>query len=184
MTDNRQVVLGICVLLGLLAGIQGVAAYQTGYDKAENTVRVGNIETSIGEEFPSPTPVTPDEDSKIQKKIWVTNSPSAQNRTSVNCYIRIAVGYSNSDIGKAVSMADQDTDNWVYHDDGFYYYKKTVHEGESTTPLCSGFLIEKDKIEKTYWEQLGNFEIQIYEESIEADQFADFREAWDFYENA
>ena len=54
----------------------------------------------------------------------MSNNPSGQNQTGTDCYVRVAVGYSNSDIGKAVTMKNTDSENWIYGDDGFYYYKK------------------------------------------------------------
>ncbi len=104
-------------------------------------VTPGNNTTEIGEDFPSPTPVVPDKDIDIAKKIWVSNNPSGQNQTGTDCYVRVAVGYSNSDIGKAVTMKNTDSENWIYGDDGFYYYKRSIREGESTTQLCTGFLM-------------------------------------------
>lgn len=94
-------------LLGVLVGVQGTAAYQSAYDKAVNIVTPGNISSEIGEDFPNPPTIVPDKDIDIAKKIWVSNNPSGQNQTGTDCYVRVAVGYSNSDIGKAVTMKIQ-----------------------------------------------------------------------------
>lgn len=183
MTGKKKLFAGMGILLGSLVGAQGTAAYQSAYDKAENIITPGNITSEIREEFPTPTPITPDKDVDIMKKIWVSNNPSGQNQTSTDCYVRVSIGYSDSDIGRAVSLKNVDSTNWIYGDDGFYYYKKPVHEGESTTQLCTGFLIDHTRLESKYWKLLKEFQIQVYEESVEAKSFEDYREAWDYYTN-
>ena len=111
----------------------------------------------------------------------MSNNPSGQNQTSTDCYVRVAVGYSNSDIGKAVTMKNTDSENWIYGDDGFYYYKKILREGEATTQLCTGFLIDHARVEKKYWKLLNEFQIQVYQESVEAGPFENYQKAWEYY---
>ena len=135
MTGKKRIFAGMGILLGVLVGVQGTAAYQSAYDKAGNIVTPGNISAEIGEDFPNPPTIVPDQDIDIAKKILVSNNPSGQIQTGTDCYVRVAVGYSNSDIGKAVTMKNTDSENWIYGDDGFYYYKKIIREGESTTQL-------------------------------------------------
>ena len=148
MTGKKRIFAGMGILLGVLVGVQGTAAYQSAYDKAGNIVTPGNISSEIGEDFPNPPTIVPDKDIDIAKKIWVSNNPSGQNQTGTDCYVRVAVGYSNSDIGKAVTMKNTDSENWIYGDDGFYYYKKILRDGEATTQLCTGFLIDHARVEK------------------------------------
>lgn len=181
MTGKKRMFVGLGILLGMLTGTQGTAAYQSAFDGTVNTVIPGNVRSEIGEEFPPPPTITPDKDTEIDKKIWVSNSPSGQVGNNADCYIRVSVGYSNSEIGKAVSMKNQDSTNWIYHDDGFFYYKNMVREGEATLPLCTGFMIDHTKVEKSYWKYLEDFQIQIYEESVEAGAFKDYQEAWQYY---
>jgi len=181
MTGKKRIFAGMGILLGVLVGVQGTAAYQSAYDKAVNIVTPGNISSEIGEDFPNPPTIVPDKDIDIAKKIWVSNNPSGQNQTGTDCYVRVAVGYSNSDIGKAVTMKNTDSENWIYGDDGFYYYKKILREGEKTTPLFSGIFIDASKLEKTYLDQIDTFEVQIYEESVQAAGFGDYKSAWEYY---
>lgn len=107
MTGKKRIFAGMGILLGVLVGVQGTSAYQSAYDKAVNIVTPGNISSEIGEDFPNPPTIVPDKDIDIAKKIWVSNNPSGQNQTGTDCYVRVAVGYSNSDIGKAVTMKIQ-----------------------------------------------------------------------------
>ena len=43
--------------------------------------------------------------------------------------------------------------------------------------------IEESKIKKEYLEYLKNFEIQVYEESIQASPFKDYQSAWAHYQD-
>lgn len=112
----------------------------------------------------------------------MTNREQGADGVSVDCYVRVSLAYSNSDIGRAVTMKGQNTTDWVYSDDGFYYYKNVLKEGESTRPLCTGFMVEAEKIEKTYWKELKDFQIQVYEESVEAKPYESCQAAWEAYE--
>lgn len=182
MTGRKKRITVLAAAMGILVTVQGIAAYQSAFDTAENIIRVGSNTTEIGEEFPSPTPVAPDKNTDITKKIWVTNREQGADGISVDCYVRVSLAYSNSDIGRAVTMKGQNMTDWVYSDDGFYYYKNILKEGESTRPLCTGFMVEAEKIEKTYWEELKDFQIQVYEESVEAKPYESCQAAWEVYE--
>ena len=80
MTGKKRIFAGMGILLGVLVGVQGTAAYQSAYDKAVNIVTPGNISSEIGEDFPNPPTIVPDKDIDIAKKIWVSNNPSGQNK--------------------------------------------------------------------------------------------------------
>ena len=181
MTGRKKRITVLAAAMGILVTVQGIAAYQSAFDTAENIIRVGSNTTEIGEEFPSPTPVAPEKNTDITKKIWVTNREQGADGISLDCYVRVSLAYSNSDIGRAVTMKGQNTTDWVYSDDGFYYYKKILREGEKTTPLFTGIFIDASKLEKTYLDQIDTFEVQIYEESVQADGFGDYKSAWEYY---
>lgn len=42
-------------------------------------------------------------------------------------------------------------------------------------------MIDHTKVEKSYWKYLEDFQIQLYEESVEAGAFKDYQEAWRYY---
>ena len=172
----------LVILTGIFVGAQGTTAYQTAFDLRQNKVRVGYNHTEIEEEFPAPSPIPGNRDEELVKKVQISNRTSQAEGGSVDCYVRVSLAYSNSDIGRAVTMKGQNTTDWVYSDDGFYYYKNVLKEGESTRPLCTGFMVEAEKIEKTYWEELKDFQIQVYEESVEAKPYESCQAAWEVYE--
>ena len=147
MTGKKRIFAGMGILLGVLVGVQGTAAYQSAYDKAVNIVTPGNISSEIGEDFPNPPTIVPDKDIDIAKKIWVSNNPSGQNQTGTDCYVRVAVGYSNSDIGKAVTMKNTDSENWIYGDD-VIIIKRSSGKASQQHSFAQDFLLIMPELKK------------------------------------
>ena len=168
----------------VLMGAGGTGAYLTSFDTAANPVSVGQNTTEIEEEFPDPTPVPVEENPEYPKEVRVSNQAADKNEFQSDCYVRMAVGFSHSDIGDAVVLKDLDTENWVYGEDGFYYFRNLLKPGETTTPLFTGFMIDSAGVDRDYLELIPEFEIQIYEESVQAEGFTDYAEAWDSYRHS
>lgn len=181
MKNRKKLIVAGAVILGFVLGSSGTNAYLTSYDLVENRISAGNNTTTIEEEFPTPSPLPGDEDSDISKTVWVMNGNGQGDTASVDCYVRMSVAYSNSDIGRAVILKQIDRTNWAETEDGFYYYKKILRTGEKTPPLFTGIFVDSSKLEKTYLDQIDAFEVQIYEESVQALGFDDYRSAWEFY---
>lgn len=51
MTGKKRIFAGMGILLGVLVGVQGTAAYQSAYDKAVNIVTPGNISQKLERTF-------------------------------------------------------------------------------------------------------------------------------------
>lgn len=183
MKYTEKLITTVVSVLGFALGISGTNAYLTSSAQIQNKIGVGQNTTTIEEEFPSPSPLPGDGSSEFLKTVWVANGNKQEETASVDCYVRVSLGYSDHDIGNAVVLKDLDQKNWAKADDGFYYYKKVLREGEITTPLFSGFSVDSAKIEKTYLDRLDNFEIQVYEESVQAAGFRDYESAWVFFES-
>lgn len=163
-----------------MSGIAGTVAYFSDFDKATNTIGVGHNTTDITENFPTPPDKPIDQNPEYEKKIWVANNPVHASGYNVDCYVRVSLSYSNSDIGDAVTLKGLDKTNWVY-EDGYYYYKKILKEGERTTPLITGFSIDSSKVSNA--DVIKDFSIDVYEESVQAGNYTDYRSAWDHYLN-
>ena len=84
MTGRKKRITVLAAAMGILVTVQGIAAYQSAFDAAENIIRAGSNTTEIGEEFPSTTPVAPDKNTDITKKIWVTNREQGVDGISVD----------------------------------------------------------------------------------------------------
>lgn len=185
MTENRKQTSVIILCAGCLAVLfaaGGTAAFLTFSDRTENLITVGQNTTRIVEEFPDPTPVPIEENPEYRKKVTAVNAAEGKNGSQVECYVRMAVGYSHSDISRGVILNGLDTENWVLAEDGYYYFIKPLKEGESTTPLFTSFRIDSSKVNTEYLELIPEFEIQIYEESVQAEGFADYKQAWAAYQ--
>lgn len=173
----------LLALIGMV-GIGTTSAYFSAYDKIDNQVAVGRNVTEIEEDFPGPTPTPVGDYLEFKKIVAISNDYSGENISDVDCYVRVMVSFSNSDIGKAVSLIEMDTVNWIYHqEDGYYYYRKPLRKGETTTPLFKGFRVVQSEVDKQYLEQIGDFHINIYEESVQKGDFQDYRTAWNYYLN-
>lgn len=172
------------IALAVTFCIGGTVAFFSDYDKAENRVAVGRNDTEIYEEFPDPSDPGDNETPEYKKTVWVGNTSQSEKGFNVDCYVRMSLSYSNWDIGKAVTLLGLDTANWVYNsEDGYYYYRSILKEGEVTAPLFTGFRINRKNVDDIYQDMIDEFQINVYEESIEAADFADYQSAWTYYLN-
>lgn len=138
--------------------------------------------TEIEEDFPDPTPTPMENGPSYRKEIRIGNFSGSVKGFQADCYVRMSLSYSNDDIGRGVKLTGLDTANWVYNSqDGYYYYRKKISEGEKTTPLCTGFQIDPQKIDDTYKDSIKDFEINVYEEAVQAEGFSDYESAWRYF---
>ena len=138
--------------------------------------------TEIEEDFPDPTPTPMENGSSYRKEIRIGNFSGSVKGFQADCYVRMSLSYSNDDIGRGVKLTGLDTANWVYNSqDGYYYYRKKISEGEKTAPLCTGFQIDPQKIDDTYRDSIKDFEINVYEEAVQAEGFSDYESAWRYF---
>lgn len=169
----------------LAAGIlcaTGTVAYFSDFEKKINSAAVGYVTTEIDEDFPDPTPTPMENGPSYRKEIRIGNFSGGEKGFQADCYVRMSLSYSNDDIGRGVRLTGLDTVNWVYNSqDGYYYYRKKVSEGEKTTPLCTGFQIDPEKIDDTYRDSIEDFEINVYEEAVQAEGFSDYESAWAYF---
>ena len=170
-------------ITGLLCTL-GTAAYFSDSDDKMNTAAVGTVITEIDEDFPDPTPTPIEDDPTYKKTIWTGNFSGNEKGFNADCYVRMLLSYSDDDIGRGVELLGLDTSNWIYNaGDGYYYYRSKVAEGETTSPLCTGFRFNSDRIDDTYKDSILDFEINVYEESVQAEGFSDYESAWNHFKN-
>ena len=94
--------------------------------------------------------------------------------------MRMALSYSNDDVGRGVEL----NMDWI-RQTGCITVRTAIitiemlsRKEKKTTPLCSGFRIDSSKIDDTYKDSITDFEINVYEESVQAEGFSDFESAW------
>ncbi len=157
-----------CSLIAVISAVSGTTtAYLSDHVQVNNQFTIGNNTTTVEEEFPTPTPVPPGE--SVVKKVCI------ENQGEVPCYIRVALSYSED----IISLEGLDTVNWVDGNDGYYYYKKVVEVGETTTKLFTGVSIDQEA-ENT------NINVNVFAESVQAADgsipYKDYKDAWAHYE--
>ncbi|MBQ0000239.1 MAG: hypothetical protein KBT01_01690 [Clostridiales bacterium] len=179
---GQKLTLGILMLAGIL-GSGGSLAYLVATTDAVNKTAVGRNITDIREDFPDQPGVENEENPHYKKTVWVANTGGGESGYNVDCYVRAALSYSNYDIGKAVTLENLNTADWEYHTDGYYYYRYALKEGEVTTPLFTGFQIDRSQVEESFSDYISDFSIYVYEESVQAYPFSDCTEAFAYYLN-
>ena len=113
-----------------LACIPGTAlAFLTARGQVENQVWMGENTSSVEEKFEPPDLLEPGVEHRIWKDVKV------KNEENVPCYVRARILESSSEAEWTYEMGDEE--NWEKRGD-FYYYKKMVAPGESTSSLIPG----------------------------------------------
>lgn len=179
----KKKIRGLSFVLPVLIMIAGAkcgmtSAYFSAYDAKNNITSVAHNDTLIEEEFPIVTPTPISQNPKYTKKVWVSNKSTSLESILADCYVRVRISYSNADIGAAVQLLGLNTVDWIKEEDGFYYYKKVLRKNENTSALISGYQIDSSKVEDEYKKLISDFEVNVYEESVQAEGFADYREAF------
>lgn len=156
----------IIITIVLISLIGGIIAYFTDGDTKTNKLRIGSNDITIVEEFDPPEDINPGE--TFKKDVSIRNTGMS------NCYVRVKAIFTRSDM-KEVSIIDWNTLSWKYDEtDGYYYYNKVLEKDGLSDPLMQNVTIS----EFADAEALRNYDIIIYAESIQADTFKDYKEAW------
>ena len=173
-TISRTMLLSAAVAGLLVTG--RAKAFLSDYASADNPVTIGYNETRIQEEFPGTPPVPVTDDPVINKKVQL-QSPDPSG-TNVDCYIRAYVLFSNAEIGNAVTLRGMDTTSWTKGADGYYYYTPVLKAGGLTTPLFTAVAIDSSRIDKDQLANVKDFQVSIYEESVQAEGAGGYQDAW------
>ena len=140
-----------------------------------NPVTPGCNESVIVEQFPNSPPKNP-KDNPVYDKTVQISAPQIGGY-NVDCYIRARILYSNSDIGNAAVLEGTGA-GWVKGSDEYYYYTGLVSEGQTTAPLFTKVRLDSSKIPDDVSKYVKDFRISIYEESVQAGDSRDYKEAW------
>lgn len=165
---KKRILLLLLEIFGLLA-IGGIVAYFTSGDTADNLITIGSNEIEIVEEFDPPDELTPN--STFHKDVKFENTGESP------CYIRVAVKFTDMDIGKYCSM--DYNPKWVEGTDGYWYYPDLVNPGEQTESLFTTVTIGDVPVET-----ITGFDIIVYGESVQClgDVSGTYEETWATYQ--
>lgn len=161
------------VVLTVISTMSFTSSYFQDKDKIENNFITGQIETEVEEEF-KPDPENP---KRFIKEVKIKNSGHIESLVRVSINERWIdknnpdwIGEVNSELVTLNYATDLD-DNWIYGNDGYYYYLKMLPAGETTELLLESVLFndiddDSEYIDKTY-------EIDIKSEAVQANKFKD-----------
>lgn len=145
------VLIGVCLC-------SGIYAYLSSRDSQTNYFTVGENTIETKEEFPAPDPKP---GSSVKKVV------SVKNNGDVPCFVRTQILFSNGE-AEGISTLVLNTTDWTKkQEDGYYYYRKILPVGKQTPALMTAVLIADD----AHLEDLKDFEIYVYSESIQAEGF-------------
>ena len=159
------------VLLMIIAFIGRTAAYYTDTETQVNHAVMGFNEVEIIEDFEEPEDVEPGD--VVSKTVKVKNTGNG------DCYVRVKAVFSHSLTGDKCSV-DWNTTDYTYHsDDGYWYYNRILHNGETTPALMTKITVGRDI--PTGIEDLPEIKMIVYAESVQSKLFADADEVWAFF---
>ena len=166
---TKMIVIIFCVSIFLWLSMAGISAYFISTDTATNILTIGGNSIEITEDFPTPDP---EPGSSHRKVVQITNTGT------VDCYVRVFATFSNSDMGDYCTV-DWNTSDWIYdEEDGYWYYKRAITTGEKTPALFTLVSISSEISE----EEMKDFDIIIYAESIQSMGFEGYQNAWDEFQ--
>ena len=174
-TTIRYILFAAVLLITAVFGAGKTYSFLSDSESAVNPVTPGSNESVIVEEFPDSPPKDP-KDNPVYDKTVQISAPQIGGY-NVDCYIRARILYSNSDIGNAAVLEGTGA-GWVKGSDEYYYYTGLVSEGQTTAPLFTKVRLDSSKISEDISKYVTDLRISIYEESVQAGDSKDYREAW------
>ena len=107
--------------------------------------------------------------SSFAKGEEVTKEVKVRNEGSVPCFVRVFAEISRPEAREAIDV-DFSTSDWSKMSDGYYYYSRVLNAGEESSSLFTTL---------TAKENVSDFEMICYSESVQAYGFAGAKEAFE-----
>ena len=107
--------------------------------------------------------------SSFAKGEEVTKEVKVRNEGSVPCYVRVFAEISRPEAREAIDV-DFSTSDWSKMSDGYYYYSRVLNAGEESSSLFTTL---------TAKENVSDFEMICYSESVQSYGFAGAKEAFE-----
>ena len=150
------------VLFLLCLTMVGVTAgFLVSTDSVLNRLSGGYNTAGIVESYAPP--------SSFAKGDEITKEVKVKNEGSVPCYVRVFAEVSDPEARDAMDI-DYNTSDWIKKSDGYYYYSRVLNAGEESSPLFTTL---------TAKENVSDFEMICYSESVQAYGFAGAKEAFE-----
>ena len=175
MRKHKSILFLLGILLIAVFVTNGIYAYLSDADTAENEISIGGNNIEIEEEFDPPSELLPG--LSFTKNVKVTN------KGPNTCYVRVKAVFSDSDMEKYCDVdwniySENNVNGWIYNnEDGYYYYPASIAVSEKTTSLFTTVTMKENASASDF----KDFDILIYAESYQADGFENYEKAWEHY---
>lgn len=151
MRKSKIVLAGYMALICAAVGCSGTAAYLTHHAAAANEFVVGNQVSLVDETWTPPA--------SLEKGKSYTKEVRVANTGTTACYVRVLAEPADQKTAESVTI-DWNKQQWTAkQSDGYYYYKSVLMPGTKIEPLFT---------KVTAKETLAEFELIIYEETVQA----------------
>lgn len=170
------------MLFCLSFGLYQTYAALTDHDQKRNEFRVGNLQSSIEEEFDPPATFEPEKE--YLKKVTIKNTGEQDSFIRVLALPVVTKKQANGSLTLLPATTDGPTPilnidynvtDWIDGKDGYFYYKKKLEKDEKTTNLFTKVKMNQANITAEYENVLLSFEVKA--EGISTTKFA-YRDAW------
>lgn len=162
MSKKKIFLTVIACLLVVSASFGMTYAYLIANDSVSNEFTIGENKIEIEEEY--------DPTEKLTPGIEINKKPSVKNTGNLYCYVRMRADFSDSAAKDFCEELVMDTANWEYNSsDGYYYYKKLLAPGDSTTNLFEKIVIKTQKADGTDLTDADmiDFDVLVFAESCQ-----------------
>lgn len=172
----------LVVLVSLSFGLYQTYAALTDSDQKQNEFRLGDFQTSIEEEFDPPMTFEPEKE--YLKKVSIKNTGEQESFIRILALPVLTKKQTNgvitllpvtTDGAAPILSIDYNLTDWIDGEDGYFYYKKKLIKGESTTNLFTKVKMNQANITEEYIGVVLSFEVKA--EGISTTKFA-YRDAW------
>lgn len=161
MSKKKILLIVAACLLAASASFGVTYAYLIANDSVQNEFTVGENKIEVEEEYDPPK--------KLEPGIVIPKKPRVKNTGNLPCFVRMRADFSDSAAKEFCEELDIDTVNWEYEADGYYYYKKLLPPGESTTELFKQLKIKtvKENGDALTEADLIDFDVLVFAESCQ-----------------
>ena len=172
LAKNKKIFIITCLIATVaVSSVCGILAYYTDAKEAKNDFTVGQVNVVIEEEFNPPKVLEPG--------TVFTKKPIVLNNGNMECYVRAKIAFSDESV-KSYTSLDLNTEKWIYNNaDGYYYYTQKLGVNERTIAPFTQVSISNTVNPA----DVSAFELFVYAEAVEARDFTDYMDAWEYFNN-
>ena len=154
---KKKILLAAGVILTLAVLIGTTYSYYLDTDSLVNEATSGKSDITIEEDFIKP-PTDPTPGTTIKKNVSAIANGS-------DSYIRMMVLVNDSEVANCITLNYSKSQNWVKENDGYWYYKIPVKEGQQTDNLLESVTFNR------VLPAGKNLEIICFGESVQSEGF-------------